>query len=79
MQVVFEIGVADLDLEGAVAEGVGAFEQIDKVLVGQMEVEARGVGANFIAASAEELVEGILAAWRRGPRLRPGQPHGRAG
>ena len=58
MQVALEVGVADLDLEGGVADRVGVPEQLDEGVVGEMEVEPAGIGGDAIAAAAEVAPEG---------------------
>ena len=58
MQVALEVGMADLDLEGRVADRVGVPEQRDEGVVGEMEIEPAGIGGDAIAAAAEVAPEG---------------------
>ncbi len=57
VEVALEIGMADLDFEGAVAAPVGALEEIDEILVAEVEIEARGIGRYLVAPCSEQLVE----------------------
>ena len=54
VQVPGDVGVADLDLEAAVALGLRLREQRDVGLVGEMEVEAAGVEPDLGIAAAEQ-------------------------
>ena len=49
MQVPAEVWIADLDLEGLVADGVGVAEKVDEIAIAQMVVEARSIGPNLVA------------------------------
>ena len=57
MEVALEVGMADLDLEGAVADRVGMAEERGEVVVAEMEVEARRIGADTVTAAAEQAME----------------------
>ena len=54
MQIALEVGMADLDLERAIAERVGTLEKLGEFRVAQMEVETRGIGADPVAPAAEQ-------------------------
>ena len=57
MQVARQVGMTSLDLERAVAEGVGIAEELGELVVAQMEIEARGISAHAVAPAAEEAVK----------------------
>ena len=57
MQVALEIRVADLDLEGVVADRGGVAEELGVFGVAQMEIEAGGIGPHAIAPAAEQPVQ----------------------
>ena len=55
-------------LKAAIADRVGVGEEADEIVVGQVEVEAAGIGADLVATGAEQFVERQVSAWRRDPR-----------
>ena len=57
VQVAVEIGMADLDLECAVAERVGVAEELGEFVVRQVKVETGGIGADAVAPASEQPVK----------------------
>src|SRR6476620_5519448 len=58
VQVPFYVWVADLDLEAAIAERSSFTEKLDVFAVGEMEIEAAGVGADPSLRAAKEAEQG---------------------
>ncbi len=72
MQVALEIRVADLDLEGVVADRRGVSEEFGELAVAEMEIEAGRIGPYAIAPTAAASDEaGGPPAWRRDPTAPP--------
>ena len=53
MHVAFKISVTDFNLEGRITGGVGLCEEIGKITVGKMKVEAAGIGFDAIASPTQ--------------------------
>jgi hypothetical protein len=56
MEVSRKVRVADLDLECAVAKGVGPAEELYEFMVAEVKIQSWGVSADTIAPAAQELV-----------------------
>ena len=57
VQITLEVGVADLDFEGAIAERVGTPEKLGVFGVAQMKVETRGIGTDTVAPTTEQAMK----------------------
>ena len=79
MQIPFEIGMTNLDLESAVAKRVGTTEQLHEGVVAQVKIETGNISRHAIAPAAQQLVERQAHLLGSQVPERPAPPHGRAG